>query len=242
MSDALEKKLEGFLAWYQDLYGDEWFVTPEGAAPAGETGTAAAAEGQSASEETVSPAKKEMTPLVEFFYRIHECQKCPLGATRTKFVFGTGNQYADVMFIGEAPGRDEDLQGKPFVGRSGKLLTEMLAELGIERKEVFIANILKCRPPNNRDPLPEEVSECIPYLHEQIKRIEPKILIALGRVAAQNLLQTTEALGKLRGRIWQFRDIPLVISYHPAYILRNFSQRDKMMDDLRFALKQVQTP
>jgi uracil-DNA glycosylase family 4 len=151
---------------------------------------------------------------------ICNCQACPLGQTRNKFVYGVGNPHAKLLFIGEAPGQDEDQLGEPFVGRAGQLLDKILAAIQLSRKEVYIANILKCRPPGNRDPLPDEVSKCIPYLKEQIRIMKPKLICALGRIAAQNLLATTTPLGKLRGKWHEFEGIPLLVTYHPAALLR----------------------
>ena len=162
---------------------------------------------------------------------ICECQKCPLGRTRNKFVYGVGNPNADLMFVGEAPGADEDRLGEPFVGRAGQLLDKIVAAMGLDRSKVYIANILKCRPPGNRDPLPEEIDLCIPYLKEQIRSIRPKLMVALGRIAAQALLDTKTPLGKLRGSWHEFETIPLLVTYHPAALLR-FSQykRDTWAD------------
>jgi DNA polymerase len=151
---------------------------------------------------------------------ICQCQKCPLGATRNKFVYGVGNPDADILFIGEAPGADEDRLGEPFVGRAGKLLDKILAAIGFTRDDVYIANILKCRPPGNRDPQPEEMEQCFPYLREQIALIKPKLICALGRVAAQALLETTTPLGKLRGKWHDYHGVPLLVTYHPAALLR----------------------
>lgn len=172
-------------------------------------------------EETVSGAvAPQFASLEEHRAAICDCHKCPLGDTRTKFVYGVGNPQAKIMFIGEAPGRDEDLQGEPFVGRAGKLLDKILAAIGFDRQEVYIANILKCRPPNNRDPQPDEMHLCIPYLKEQIRLIHPQMICALGRIAAHGLLQTTTPLGRLR-KIWhRFEDTPLLVTYHPAALLR----------------------
>lgn len=158
---------------------------------------------------------------VEAHYNaICNCQKCPLGKTRNKFVYGVGNINADVMIIGEAPGADEDRLGEPFVGRAGQLLDKILAAIQFTRQTVYIANILKCRPPNNRDPLPEEMEQCFPYLSEQIKLIKPKLICALGRIAAQALLQTTTPLGKLRNNWHEFEEVPMMVTYHPAALLR----------------------
>jgi DNA polymerase len=166
---------------------------------------------------------------------VAECQLCPLHKTRTQTVFGVGNEKATVMIIGEAPGFHEDQQGEPFVGRAGQLLNAMLQSIGFERSEVYIANILKCRPPNNRDPFPEEVTQCTAYLKQQIALIQPKILCAVGRIAAHHLLETTESLGRLRGKTHRYGEnkLPLLITYHPAYLLRNPSAKAEAYQDLR---------
>ncbi|HDL04819.1 MAG TPA: uracil-DNA glycosylase [candidate division Zixibacteria bacterium] len=164
---------------------------------------------------------------------INTCQKCPLGATRSKFVYGVGNPNADVLFIGEAPGRDEDLQGVPFVGRAGQLLDRILAAINFTRDDIYIANILKCRPPNNRDPQPDEMKTCMPYLMEQIRLIKPKIICALGRISAQALLQTTTPLGKLRGQWHDFNGIPFIVTYHPAALLRFQSYKRDTWEDVK---------
>ena len=170
---------------------------------------------------------------------VRDCTQCELHATRTHPVFGVGDRQADWMVIGEAPGRDEDLQGEPFVGRAGKLLNAMLWAAGFPREQVFIANILKSRPPNNRDPHVDEVAACIPYLLRQIELIQPKMILAVGRIAAQNLLQTEEAIGRLRGRVHTLRPygIPVIATYHPAYLLRTPSQKRRAWDDLKLALR-----
>jgi len=152
---------------------------------------------------------------------IKECQKCPLGKTRNKFVYGVGNPKAHAMLVGEAPGADEDAQGEPFVGRAGKLLNDILKAINLERNEVYIANILKCRPPGNRDPQPFEMETCIPYLHKQIELINPKIILCLGRVAANGLLNKKLSLGDLRNNIYEFNGINVMATYHPAALLRN---------------------
>jgi DNA polymerase len=165
------------------------------------------------------------------------CQACDLHKTRTQPVFGTGNRKANIMFIGEAPGAEEDRQGKPFVGRAGKLLTEMLRAIGLSRDEVYIANILKSRPPGNRDPQAAEVTACMPFLQQQIKFIQPKLLVTLGRIAVQNLLKTTAPLSRLRGQSLSFNQIPLLATYHPAYLLRAPQDKAKAYEDL----KKIQT-
>ncbi|MCU7497492.1 MAG: uracil-DNA glycosylase [Ignavibacteria bacterium] len=150
-----------------------------------------------------------------------ECHKCPLEKTRTNLVFGSGNPKAKVMVIGEAPGAEEDLQGKPFVGRAGKLLTDILAAIKFSRDEVYITNILKCRPPGNRNPLPSEMEVCIPYLHRQIEMIKPKLILCLGLISASGLLNLKLSLGKMRGNIYELGNAKVMVTYHPAALLRN---------------------
>lgn len=169
--------------------------------------------------------------------QVAACVRCPLHQTRTQTVFGVGDPNAGWMVIGEAPGEQEDLQGEPFVGRAGLLLNEMLRAIGLAREQVFIANILKCRPPKNRDPQPDETAACESYLKQQLALVSPKIILAVGRIAAQNLLKTTDALGKLRGKVYDYQGVPLVITYHPAYLLRSPLEKRNAFDDLRLALQ-----
>jgi DNA polymerase len=164
---------------------------------------------------------------------VASCTRCGLHATRTRTVFGAGDKNADLLIIGEAPGRDEDLQGEPFVGRAGQLLNAMLAAIGLDREQVYIANILKCRPPDNRDPRPEEAAACNPWLQQQIELIRPSVILALGRVAAHNLLNTEQSLGALRGKQHSYAGIPLLVSYHPAYLLRKPVEKRKSWQDLK---------
>ena len=164
---------------------------------------------------------------------ICHCTLCPLGRTRTKFVYGIGNPRAEIMFIGEAPGRDEDLIGEPFVGRAGKLLDKILEAMKLTRRDVYIANILKCRPPENRDPQPDEMKLCMPYLKEQIRLIRPKFICALGRIAAHGLLETTASLGQLRGKWHRFEGIPLIVTYHPAALLRFQQYKRPTWEDMQ---------
>lgn len=171
---------------------------------------------------------------------VASCTRCELHATRTQTVFGTGNPSARWMFIGEAPGAEEDRQGEPFVGRAGQLLTAMLKAAGFRREDVYIANVLKCRPPGNRDPRPEEARACRGYLERQIELVSPDLVVAVGRIAAQNLLATDTPLGKLRGKVHSLgaRRWPLIVTYHPAYLLRSPAEKRKAWQDLVFA-KQV---
>lgn len=164
---------------------------------------------------------------------ICNCQQCPLGATRNKFVYGVGNTNADLLFIGEAPGADEDRLGEPFIGRAGQLLDKILAAMQLSRQEVYIANILKCRPPGNRDPQPDEMEKCFPYLDQQIRLIQPKLVCALGRVAAQALLKTTTPLGKLRKRWHDYQGVPLLVTYHPAALLRFQAYKKDTWEDMQ---------
>jgi DNA polymerase len=166
-----------------------------------------------------------------------DCMKCPLGATRTKFVFGIGNPRATLMLIGEAPGADEDAQGEPFVGKAGQLLNKILEAIHFRREEVYICNILKCRPPNNRTPQAEEVEQCIPYLQRQIGLIRPKVILCLGLTAAQNLLKTSESLGRLRGRTLTYEGTPLMVTYHPAALLRNPNWKRPAWEDVQAVRK-----
>ena len=179
------------------------------------------------------PVESEYPDLASFERAICECQKCPLGRGRTKFVFGVGHPHADIMFIGEAPGRDEDLKGEPFVGRAGQLLDKILAAIKLSRQEVYIANILKCRPPENRDPLPEEATACLPYLLQQIRIIQPKLICCLGRIAAQFLMDTKTPLGKLRGRFHDYYGTKLLVTYHPAALLRFPAYKKDAWEDMQ---------
>jgi len=170
----------------------------------------------------------------ELAERVRACTRCALHTSRTQTVFGVGNVDADLLVIGEAPGADEDRQGEPFVGRAGLLLNEMLGAISLPRADVYIANILKCRPPSNRDPKPEEAEACTPYLERQIALLEPKVILAVGRIAAQWLLQSDQPIGRLRGTVHSYgtASTPLVASYHPAYLLRSPLAKAKAWEDL----------
>ncbi|HYP67867.1 MAG TPA: uracil-DNA glycosylase, partial [Thiobacillaceae bacterium] len=181
------------------------------------------------------PAVMEMD-WAQLSEAILTCTLCDLHRTRTQGVVGVGDRNADWLIIGEAPGADEDAQGEPFVGQAGKLLDAMLAAIGLKRGDnVYIANVLKSRPPGNRNPQQEEVTACRPYLERQIQLIQPKLILALGRFAAQNLLNTEEAIGRLRGRVHQRQGVPLIVSYHPAYLLRTPADKAKAWEDLCLA-------
>ena len=167
---------------------------------------------------------------------VARCTACKLSASRTQGVLGVGDRNADWLIVGEAPGAEEDKQGEPFVGQAGRLLDAMLASIGLARGDkVYITNVLKSRPPGNRDPEPDEVAACMAYLLAQVELIRPKIILALGRVAAQSLLGTGEALGRLRGSVHRFQGVPLVVTYHPAYLLRNLTDKARAWEDLCLA-------
>lgn len=182
--------------------------------------------------------------IVELETLIHNCEKCSLGASRNKFVFGDGNPNADIMIIGEAPGAEEDKQGVPFVGRAGKLLNDILKAIQLTREEIYIANILKCRPPSNRNPLPSEMELCMPYLYKQIELIQPKVILLLGLVAANGLLKLKTSLTKMRGNVYELKGVKTMVTYHPAALLRNphwkrgtwedVQQFKKLYDSLKF--------
>lgn len=171
--------------------------------------------------------------------RVARCEACELHKNRTRTVFGVGAQHAELMIIGEAPGVDEDRKGEPFVGRAGKLLNAMLQAIGLRRQQVYIANIVKCRPPGNRDPRAEEALKCAPYLQRQVALVRPKVILAVGAVAARNLLQRDDAVGRLRGGQHRFQDIPVVVTYHPAYLLRTPEQKAKAWQDLQQAVRLI---
>jgi uracil-DNA glycosylase family 4 len=172
---------------------------------------------------------------------VSTCQACKLCSGRTQTVFGVGHRQADWLVVGEAPGEHEDLQGEPFVGQAGKLLDNMLGALALNRRDsVYIANVLKCRPPGNRNPEPDEVAQCEPFLRRQVELLQPKIILAMGRFAVQTLLQSTEPIGKLRGRVHRYQGVPVVVTYHPAYLLRNLPDKAKAWADLCLARSVMQ--
>ncbi|RMC95369.1 uracil-DNA glycosylase [Aquitalea palustris] len=216
-------------------------------APAMETGAAVvastAAPASAVPQVTDCPEQPlaSLQPLVELGWEqleqaVANCQNCQLCHTRTQTVFGRGNPQARWMLIGEAPGEQEDRQGQPFVGKAGQLLDNMLAAAGLDREnDVYIANVLKCRPPGNRNPNPGEILACSSYLQQQIRHVQPTLILALGRFAVQTLLQTEQSIGKLRGQLHQYQGIPLIATYHPAYLLRNLPDKAKAWQDMVLA-------
>jgi len=189
----------------------------------------------------IDPAHGEDV-FAELSSEVAACTRCALHTSRTQTVFGVGDPRADWLVIGEAPGAEEDRQGEPFVGRAGQLLNEMLRALGLSREQVYTANILKCRPPDNRDPKSDEVAECRRYLQRQIDMIRPRIILAVGRVAAQNLLHSEQPVGRMRGRVHHYApgEIPVVVTYHPAYLLRSPGEKRKSWQDLCLARAALQ--
>jgi len=199
----------------------------------------AAACGESEERARLSPRSDAPGPSWDQLgQRVASCRACGLWEGRTQTVFGVGARDADLMVIGEAPGADEDRQGEPFVGRAGQLLNAMLQAAGLSREQVYIANILKCRPPGNRDPRPEEVTKCEPFLRRQIELVNPRVILSVGRISAQNLLRTDLAVGKLRGQVHVYpgSDVPVVVTYHPAYLLRSPEQKANAWQDLLLVL------
>ena len=195
--------------------------------------------GSSGAEVTAETKESQDAPsaLSALADDVAECERCDLCRTRNQTVFGAGSARARWLFVGEAPGAEEDKQGLPFVGRAGALLSAMLFSIGLSREDIYIANVLKCRPPNNRDPLGREVRECSPFLHQQISWVQPEIIVAMGRFAAQALLETDQSLAELRGHChkYQINELPLVVTYHPAYLLRSPSAKRKSWEDLTLA-------
>jgi DNA polymerase len=189
-------------------------------------------------EQPAAPTEAPPPGWIEIKQAVPACTACGLHATRNQTVFGVGDENADWMLIGEAPGAEEDRLGEPFVGQAGKLLDNMLAAIDLKRGEnVYIANVLKCRPPGNRNPEPDEVAQCTPFLKRQIALIQPKLIIAMGRFAAQTLLSSDASIASLRGRVYRYEGVPLIVTYHPAYLLRNLPDKSKAWADLVFAKK-----
>ena len=168
-----------------------------------------------------------------------ECARCKLGPGRTKLVFGVGNPAAELMFVGEGPGEDEDRQGEPFVGRAGQLLTKMIEAMGFQRSDVYIANVVKCRPPGNRNPEPDEIEACEPFLRAQIAAVQPKVIVALGKFAAQTLIRDTSPISRLRGRWFEYGGVRLMPTFHPAYLLRSPNEKGKAWEDLQLVMKEL---
>lgn len=192
--------------------------------------------------EQAPPGTDPATLLEEIRAELGDCQRCKLAGGRQHIVFGEGNPNAELMFIGEAPGADEDRRGRPFIGRAGQLLAKMIEAMGKRREDVYIANILKCRPPGNRDPEPDEVSVCEPFLLRQIRVIRPRVIVGLGRIAVQTLLKEKTPISRLRGRWHLYADIKLMPTFHPAYLLRNSAGKKPAWDDLQQVMAELGWP
>lgn len=189
-----------------------------------------------------SPDSKSLSPeesLQNLRKVIGNCRKCKLYQGRTRIVFGVGNPRSEIVFVGEGPGRDEDLQGEPFVGDAGQLLTKIIESMGLKRQDVYIANVVKCRPPNNRNPEPDEIESCEPFLLRQLEIIKPKIICALGTFAAQTLLITKEKISSLRGNFYYYHDIKVMPTFHPAYLLRNPGDKKLVWEDIKKVMKEL---
>lgn len=194
-------------------------------------------------DEKFAEALDDLAPpgsLQSLAAEVSQCRRCGLCETRTQTVFGTGNPNASLVFVGEAPGEDEDRAGEPFVGRAGQLLTKIIESgMRVPRESVYICNVLKCRPPGNRNPAPEEVAKCEPYLIEQLARIRPKVICALGKFAAQTLLKTDDSVGRMRGKWHEYQGIPLRVTYHPAYLLRTPAHKGRCWEDIQEVMKRL---
>jgi uracil-DNA glycosylase family 4 len=234
--------LRAHLDYFRDLGVDgvsrspEWRIrTAAAAAPSGDAAGDGAVVAATAGPDPSGPAASAAASLAALAEHIGPaCTRCKLHTLgRRQVVFGVGNPNAQLMFVGEAPGEDEDRQGEPFVGRAGQLLTKIIEAIGLSRQQVYIANVIKCRPPGNRNPEPDEVATCEPFLFEQIAAIQPKVVVALGKFAAQSLLRSTEPITKLRGRVFEFRGASLIPTFHPAYLLRNPPAKREVWEDMK---------
>lgn len=246
--EALEliASLEGYLLDLRDTGVDGLPLGPGAAAPRGAAPSAAVARPPAAPAEPtvteyshVPPPSGQVGGLEGVRVELGDCHRCRLGAGRTNLVFGVGNPAARLVFVGEAPGGDEDQQGIPFVGEAGQLLTKIIQAMGFRRDEVYICNVLKCRPPQNRNPQPDEIEQCHPFLLKQLRAIGPEVIVALGTFAAQTLLRTKEPISKLRGVFHDYHGIPLMPTFHPAYLLRNAGMKREVWDDMQKVMKRL---
>jgi uracil-DNA glycosylase family 4 len=241
---AIAREMHARMVWYREMGIDSWGKLQEAGAahstienrPPHPAETLSLFGGDANEEGSLfleSPSKAPSMTLEEIRVEMGDCQRCKLCSTRTHIVFGSGNPNAPLLFIGEAPGEDEDLQGKPFVGKAGQLLTKMISAMGLSREEVYIANIIKCRPPKNRNPQPDEIASCRPFLLKQIEAIRPKMICALGTFSAQTLLSSKQRISELRGRFHEWNGIKLLATFHPAYLLRNPHEKRRVWEDLQ---------
>jgi uracil-DNA glycosylase len=218
------------------LLGQDIFVQ-EGAFPTGELKNASPPSVDAPPVEKVAGDPK--TRMEAFHDEIADCQKCKLAQGRTKLVFGVGNPAADLVFVGEAPGREEDLSGEVFVGKAGQLLTKIISAMGLSRDDVYICNVLKCRPPQNRDPQPDEVATCEPHLLKQLDIIRPRVIVGLGKFACATLLGRNVAITRMRGEWHEYNGIPLMLTYHPSYLLRTPSGKKDVWEDMKLVMTKL---
>jgi DNA polymerase len=247
LDDATKKQLAARVNYYREMGIYDFYRRPveessapsvaSSRAPEGVMPVAMAGGGHSLFDSPLPVIQDKPAALKVIREDIGDCTRCRLHKGRTKLVFGVGNVNADIMFVGEGPGADEDARGEPFVGRAGQLLNNMISAMGLTREDVYIANVVKCRPPGNRTPEKDECDTCSPFLLRQIEVIRPKVIVALGAVAAKNLLAVNDSMANLRGRWYDFKDSRLLVTYHPAYLLRDPRQKKEAWKDLQMAMK-----
>jgi uracil-DNA glycosylase family 4 len=250
MSDL--RDLAAHLRYYEELGVSGLSRDPRWRARADATAAADTAAATSSSPDAgagvaVDPLPSSTGALVDSAGRLRvireeigDCTRCKLHSGRTNLVFGVGSPEARLMFVGEGPGADEDEQGEPFVGRAGQLLTQIIKAMGFAREEVYIANVVKCRPPGNRNPEPDEIAQCVPFLHAQIAAIRPNVIVALGKFAAQTLLQTETPISRLRGHFHQVGDADVMPTFHPSYLLRNPAAKREVWEDMKMVMKKLE--
>lgn len=240
MENNIFNKVENYLLNRKDIYGDKIFIEKDALINEDFDNNTDIKELNKKEKDfkgTVDIEWKNSNDLPDLKQKIHNCKECELGETRNKFVFGSGNPNADIMIIGEAPGRDEDAQGEPFVGRAGQLLTKILEAINLTREEVFIANIIKCRPPGNRVPEKSEVDKCEPYLKKQIELIKPQFILSLGLTSINTLLKQKFKMADIRGNLMEYHGIKLLVTYHPAALLRNPNWKKSTWQDVKLLRK-----
>src|SRR5882672_3961280 len=241
LDPSTQKHLAARVNYYREMGIYDFYRRPveEGTELVLQTASEIAPEPKPSLPSSISPVQDKPAALKAIREDIGDCTRCRLHKGRTKLVFGVGNVNADIMFVGEGPGADEDAQGEPFVGRAGQLLNNMIAAMGIKREEVYIANIVKCRPRGNRTPEKDECDTCSPFLMRQIDVVKPRVIVALGAVAAKNLLAINDSMANLRGRWYDFRGSKLAVTYHPAYLLRDPRQKKEAWKDLQMVMKHL---
>jgi DNA polymerase len=239
LDPSTQKHLTARVNYYREMGIYDFYRRPveEGLEPVLQAAAETAPDAEDSLPSPISMVQDKPTALKAIREDIGDCTRCRLHQGRTKLVFGVGNVNADIMFVGEGPGADEDAQGEPFVGRAGQLLNNMISAMGIKREDVYIANIVKCRPPGNRTPEKDECDTCSPFLMRQIEVVKPKVIVALGAVAAKNLLAINDSMANLRGRWYDFRGSKLLVTYHPAYLLRDPRQKKEAWKDLQMVMK-----